>query len=424
MRECSAVLRAVFFMQRLPFVSVLLSVLLLSGAQGQVQPSASGATGVVSGHVYCADTNGPARFASVALEPVSDVINAAAQAGRSRPQTTETAKPPVLTTVDNTQTGLDGGFTVSNLKPGVYYVNADLPGYLSTVSGLTGQDWAHPTAEVADRMAKGLQRVTVEAGRTAFVTVTLERGASVSGMVSFSDGTPALGVRVSILREKSDGSWETLQVSQPLGFGIATNDVGQYRIAGLSAGRYVIEVDLAISQSQTTGSIGATSSSFSNSSSSGGYRLSIFSGGKLKANKDAAFALTAGESRPGEDLVIPRLHSVSGVVVAARDGRPLVGSVELLDGKNQFTSSNASQPDGEFHFEGVPEGNFVLMIYAMDPQALAANADAIAKNPGSARVYGTVQQALDVSADIDGLVISVPQVDMPVSALDRAAKQH
>lgn len=406
-------------MQRLPFVSVLLSFFLLSAAEGQVQSSPSGATGVVIGHVYCGDTNGPARFAGVMLEPVSDV----SKGGQSYPSVTGQAAQPVLTTIDTTQTGLDGGFTVGNLKPGVYYVDAELPGYLSAVSGLSGQDWERPTASVADRMAKGLQRVTVEAGRTAFVTLTLERGASVSGTVSFSDGNPAVGVRVSALQEKSDGSWESARVGQHLGLGIATNDVGQYRIAGLSAGLYVIEVDLTISQSQTTATLGSTTTSSSNSSSNGGYWLSIFSGGKLKANKDAAFALTAGESRPGEDLVIPKLHSVSGDLVAARDGRPLVGGVELLDsdGKAHFSSTNALGTDGEFHFEGVPEGNFVLMITALDPQAVAANAEEIKKDPGSARVYGTVQQALDVSADIDGLVIKVPQVDMPVSALDRPA---
>ncbi len=105
---------------------------------------------------------------------------------------------------------------------------------------------------------------------------------------------------------------------------------------------------------------------------------------------------------------------------------PLVGSVELLDpdGKTHFTSTNASGTSGDFRFEGVPDGNFVLMINAMDPQVIAANRDAIAKDPGSARVYGMVQQSLDVSADIDGLVISVPQHDMPVSALNGTANHQ
>lgn len=378
-------------------------------------------TGAVAGRVFCDDTNAPARFASVMLEPVVDVSRAVE--GASRPRSSVTGQEPVLNTVNNTQTGMDGSFTVGNLKPGVYYVGAELPGYLSAVTGFSGDGWVHPSASVADHMAKELQRVTVEAGRTAFVTLTLERGASVNGTVSFSDGTPAAGISVKILLEKSDGSWEPVGMQAPgryLGSVTATSDLGEYRIAGLSAGRYVIEVDLTISQLQMTGSANGSSGS----SSSGGFWLSIFSGGKFKANKDAAFALTAGESRPGENLVIPKLHSISGVLVAAADGRALVGSLRLLDsdGKTIITSANGSEPDGAFRFEGVPEGNFILATYAMDPQSIAANRDAIAKDPGSARVYGMVQQPVDVSADVDGLVISVPQNDMPVSALDRQAK--
>lgn len=404
-------------------VGVVLSSTSAGPAFSQATEQQEG-TGTVTGRVFCDDTNAPARFASVMLEPVSDVSRAVEGAGR--PRSSVTGQQPVLNTVNSTQTGMDGSFTVGNLKPGVYYVGAELPGYLSAVSGFSGDGWVHPSASVADHMAKELQRVTVEAGRTAVVNLTLERGASVNGTVSFSDGTPAAGVSVKILLEKSDGSWEPVGMQAPgryLGAGVtATNDLGEYRIAGLSAGRYVIEVDLTISHSQMTGSVNGSSGS----SSSGGFWLSIFSGGKLKANKDAAFALTAGESRPGEDLVIPKLHTVSGVLVAAADGRALVGSLRLLDsdGKTPVTDANASGPDGAFRFEGVPEGIFVLMTNAMDPQAIAANRDAITKDPGSARVYGMVQQSLDVSADIDGLVISVPANDMPVSALNGTAKNQ
>ena len=87
-------------MQRLPFVSVLFSVLLLSAAEGQVRSSPSGATGVVIGHVYCADTTGPARFAGVMLEPVSDVNHAVEEASRS--DSPVNGQQPVLTTVSST----------------------------------------------------------------------------------------------------------------------------------------------------------------------------------------------------------------------------------------------------------------------------------------------------------------------------------
>ena len=48
---------------------LLLSVLALTAT---AQNSAKPGTGTVTGHVYCADTNAPARTASVLLEPVKD----------------------------------------------------------------------------------------------------------------------------------------------------------------------------------------------------------------------------------------------------------------------------------------------------------------------------------------------------------------
>ena len=64
------------------------------------------ATGAVTGHVYCADTNLPARFASVALEPV--------EIAPERP----TGQPSQQPTVKVAQTRLDGGFSVARVKPG------------------------------------------------------------------------------------------------------------------------------------------------------------------------------------------------------------------------------------------------------------------------------------------------------------------
>jgi len=62
--------------------------------------SAKPATSTVTGHVYCADTNAPARMASVMLEPVRVVNEAGVVTGGSHSQITMTA----------VQTALDGTF--------------------------------------------------------------------------------------------------------------------------------------------------------------------------------------------------------------------------------------------------------------------------------------------------------------------------
>lgn len=414
MRECSAVLKTVGNMKRLPFVLMVVSGGILWLALGQrAFPQVAEkqeATGTVTGHVYCADTNGPARLARVMLEPVSDVNNAA------RPGNTN------LASMNSIQTGLDGSFTMKGVKLGVYYVIAEMPGYLSSLSGLSEEEWGHPTAAVADRMAKALQRVSVDADRVAIVNLSLERGAAVSGTVSFDDGSPAAGVRIKALRQKSDGSWDEVQsraIRPMLDSGITTNDLGQYRIAGLTAGHYVIEADLSRSDVNASTYRGATMSIEERSQ----YSLSFFSGGRLKANKDAAFGLATGEFRPGEDIVIPlsKLHSVSGTVVTASDGRPVnVGDISLLfgDDQKQLARATTDPKTGEFRFYFVPEGHFILKVDAVET--------VFKKADGSAAFYhfGQLKQPLDVSGDVDGLVLALPEPTVkPMKAANSTQSQ-
>ena len=84
------------------------------------QSSAKPGTGTVTGHVYCADTNAPARVASVQLKPVKD-------AKRSR--TSLLAGDAPIGGI--ARTGFDGSFTLSKVPPGSYYVVASAQGYLS-----------------------------------------------------------------------------------------------------------------------------------------------------------------------------------------------------------------------------------------------------------------------------------------------------
>jgi hypothetical protein len=71
------------------------------GLAQQKRTSARPATSTVSGHVYCADTNAPARMASVILQP-ADQIDAI------RPGEDQ----HITSRGEMTQTLLDGSFTI------------------------------------------------------------------------------------------------------------------------------------------------------------------------------------------------------------------------------------------------------------------------------------------------------------------------
>jgi hypothetical protein len=391
------------------------------------------ATGTVTGRVFCDDTNAPARLARVMLLPAAAVSQSVEQADRHGVAASEPGAAPELPSANSVQSGLDGSFTMINVKPGAYYAVAEMPGYLSSVSSLSDEDWNHPTASLAERTAKMLQRVSVEGGRTTVVNLSLERGASVSGTISFDDGSPAAEVVLGIQRENSDGSWSAVRMSvmSPIRDRLTTNDLGQYRIAGLTAGHYVIKAKLSLENLKLTGFLGVPVGGVGEQR----YALSFYSGGKLRATKDSAFALTAGESRADEDIVIPlsKLHSVSGSVVAARDGQPLGGDVELLygDDKKTLATVTANGTTGEFRLEFVPEGNFILRVKARDSQPTPEmSTEAAGPEPETQvsstvkRDYGVLEQSIDVHGDMDGLVLSVPERSATTSAAQNSGSSQ
>src|ERR1700761_8412498 len=97
----------------LPFLTI--------AATAQYNSAARHPTGAITGHIYCGDTNAPARMASVQLDP----IKGPKRSGASRISGDVPAGGVA-------QTGFDGSFTLSRVSPGSYYVITSKPGYLST----------------------------------------------------------------------------------------------------------------------------------------------------------------------------------------------------------------------------------------------------------------------------------------------------
>ena len=172
-----------------PWPFALLPVLTLASAAQNNPGTKRAATGTVTGHVYCADTNAPARMASVMLEPVRVVDEAGTSAEGSHTQVTMTA----------VETGLDGGFAIPEVTPGVYYIIAYKAGYLSPLATFSSDVLSHPSAEDRKRIAAAVPKITVEAGLPASVDLRLERGAAISGTILFDDGSPAADLVVHAL---------------------------------------------------------------------------------------------------------------------------------------------------------------------------------------------------------------------------------
>jgi hypothetical protein len=332
----------------------LFGALLLAGLFAHAQ----GDTGTVSGHVYCADTQKPARFANIRLQSVDS------QGGRFGG--------------GFATTGSDGSFRITGVTPGDYYADVMMPGYVQPVRGLLNDSANLPQAD-RDRIASQLTRVSVGANQTANVQVMIYRGGAINGIVSFDDSAPAAGIAVQalILPASAAGAQATASMQQATFAASArTDDRGQFRLTGLADGTYIV--------SASPRSI-----------------FPIYYGNTIERSNAKRLDVHAGDEATGADIQIPvvGMHRVSGVVDSQQDGHPLArASVQLrLSSGDNGTISATTASDGSFIFNAVPDGKFtVLVLNAYDPTTQAG--------------YTSSGQALEVNGtDITDLVVNATQ---------------
>jgi hypothetical protein len=377
----------------------LLLLPLLALAATAQNNSAKPGTGTVTGHVYCADTNAPARGAQVQVETVKNTEHRLAGHGQA------SSDMPAGGIV---QTALDGSFVIPNVPPGSYYVVAKVAGYLSPRAGAKDIDDAEPPPP-AGQPPLVIPRVDVQADQAAAIDIRLERGAAVSGTIRFDDGSPASGMHVGVVRKTKDKS-----DSNSTDIGIpgneTTDDLGHYRISGLRDGEYIVEtvlahLDFVPGATHALGLSGVMRSV-----------LIVYSSDATRKSDAVPLKLGGGEERTGEDITIPlsKLHAISGVVTAARDGYSInSGNLEILvSGDSDPMVVAQIGKDGAFHLEGVPEGAYLLRVNnARDTktEVLTAPGNATYSSEITVANYGDLEQPIKVEGDIPNLVLAVPE---------------
>lgn len=119
-------------------------------------------------------------------------------------------------------TGVDGAFRIEGVMPGRYRLFAERTGYLETGKRSEGR----VLTVVAGQEIKDIQ-------------IHLAAAAVVAGRVTDEDGDPLQNAEVSVLRRtfaSGHRRWQTLGSER-------TNDLGEYRVAGLGAGEYYVSVN-------------------------------------------------------------------------------------------------------------------------------------------------------------------------------------
>jgi hypothetical protein len=380
-------------------------------ATAQNNSSARHASGTVTGHVYCADTNAAARNAAVHLKPVNGVQSSASAHSDS------TSDAPASGVVE---TALDGSFVIPRVAPGAYYVVVTAAGYLSTLGphedGAGDVTDAPKPPQPAAQAPVTIPRVDVQAEQTANIDVRIERGAAISGTIRYDDGTPAAGVIVSALYKSKKG-WIPSQTGDFGAFAmpssLTTDDLGHYRIGGLRDREYILQAMLFhMDLMPAGGSGGGLAGALSNA-------LAIYSGDAMRKSDAVPFKLGPGEDRAGVDITIPlsKLHFITGVVTAAGDGHAINNghiSIEDPADKGEHVIDAELGKDGTFHLEGVPEGTYTLRIQEpSDKQAqevhIGGEHHMAYTDERTLHQYSDLEQTLKVEGDIPSLVLTVTE---------------
>jgi len=388
-------------------------------------PNKPGASGALSGHVYLGDTKGPARRATVYLQP-------AAALPIDMPTVHDPGQAGGAVTI-GVQTHFDGSFSFTQVPPGVYYVIASCPGYispyvaLSLVEGHSHDAEQQPRApsqkDAREAVLEGIPRIAVQSGQPATVDVTLERGAAISGNISYDDGTPAAGLDVEIVARMLEDGKETwvdpFSSSRDRGFTpTPTDDRGNYRISGLPAGKYVVATTFDLSGGITYFSShgGGTDETQENQWTA----LKIYSGDTPRLKDAAVLSLTPGEERSGEDLQFPlsKLHTITGHIVSAHDGHVInSGQVALYNSYDKSPAGEAdlSADNAGFTLNFIYDGEYILssrFAADVDYQPLPQQPGSLSSpryNSHPRRFYGQASKPLHVDGDMDGVTIAVPE---------------
>jgi hypothetical protein len=402
--------RTLSFMKVTPLPLALCALVPVCLAQQKPTPPRA-ATSIVYGHVYCADTNAPARKASVILQPADQID--AIRPGEAQHLSAHG---------EMTQTLLDGSFTIRHVEPGAYYVIATQEGYISPLTSIYTPAPFRPGADpsLPKKPLMTAPRITVQANLPVSVNVSMERGAAVTGTILYDDGSPAVEVRIAVLiRAKNE--WTALPASPVAGqsYSAGTDDQGRYRISGLPAGEYLLETMLSLQG--MTYSVGESGTSVGTWPI---YSLSFYSGGSSRRKDAKPLSVSPGEELTGQDFEIPltKLHVVRGSLVAAHDGHILNGgklSLLYADDRSEAGQASVSKDDSTFTFAFVPEGDYILRADGSDMdyveiQNPAGQWPPSHTEPKTLRNYGTAEQPIHVAGELTGVTVSAP--DPPAHA--------
>jgi len=367
---------------------------------GRRPPPEPVGTGVIRGMVVASDSGNPVRRANVNL------FAAPPPPGPPPPGTPPGTRTSVSTTMSmvngmpvqmggvnvirprTVTTDAQGAFEFAALPAGSYRLLASAGQYSAAYLGIA-YGAKKPNAPGSSDMGTPIQLANGQAFDKA--VIALPRGAVITGRVTDENGEALARVQVYTVFFQT-GSTR----GQRMGSGGQTDDLGQFRLYGLTPGEYTVVAEARGNTFVQPNALPETEEDKI------GFMTTYYPGTADEGGAQRVRARAEAET-PGIEfrMVTGRLFHISGSVMdsqgrpAARTGISLGRRTAGSTGSTSFGSSTDEQ--GHFQMRNILPGTYRIVVR---PRPTQGNADGSSNDPGE-----MASLPLTVAADVDNLMI-------------------